>query len=608
MQNVTVSELVRDMEDNDRNGTTTSSRYVSTNMREDIDRTEAYLNSKHISGRKDSQGRIKPFYNISIPARNIWYRATDVDRKNISVKPTKASDSIKSFLATIMLQEWMKKSGFAKFLNDWGLTLASHGSAVTEFVEKKGELCCTVMDWNEIIVDAVDFDNNVKIKKLWFTPAQLRKQKVYDKKLVKKLLDSLTVRKTIDGVQKDNKAGYISVYEVHGELPLSYITGLEDDEETYVQQMHVVTFQATKDTKNPFEEYTLFSGREAKDPYMISHLIKKDGQTYAGGAVKNLFEAQWMVNDTQKKIKDHLDLCSKFITQTSDSAFQGENIMTNIDQGDILVHKEGAPLTRIDNQADTVAMTNFKSDWQSGANAIAGISEAMRGDNPPSGQAWRTTQALLQESQSLFELMTENKGLAIIDMLTTYVIPFFKKQLNNSDEISAILESYQIKQLDEMYVPNEVIRRMNRIRKETILSGKIFDPATEATTADQMTQELKSGLTGNQRFIAPSDIDNTTWKEVFKNLEWELDIDVTGEAKDIQGTMATLTTVLQTIGGLQGQPMSPEMRIVFDKILSLSGALSPLELPQSQPPTPSPQPSQSMAQPAPVGAPQPMPA
>jgi len=221
------------------------------------------------------------------------------------------------------------------------------------------------------------------------------------------------------------------------------------------------------------------------------------------------------------------------------------------------------------------------------------------GQSAPSGTAWRQVQALLQESHSLFELMTENKGLAIIEMLTEYVIPHFKKKLDNSDEISMVLEDYQIKQIDARYLPNEVIRQMNEKKKKTILSGNIWDVSQEGEMAAAVESNVKSDLTGSQRFIKPSEIESKTWKELFKDLEWKLDIDVTGEAKDTQGALATLTTVLQTLVSNPAVIQDPNVKMVFNKILGLVGGVSPLEL------------SMVQAQPAPAmvggpGAPMPM--
>ena len=99
----TICEIVREMEENDKIGNVTLSKFVKVNMRENIDRTEAYINSKHMSGDKDSMGRDKPFFNIVIAAVNVWYRATDIDRKDIKVRPGDEKQRIQAFLATIHL-------------------------------------------------------------------------------------------------------------------------------------------------------------------------------------------------------------------------------------------------------------------------------------------------------------------------------------------------------------------------------------------------------------------------------------------------------------------------------------------------------------------------
>ena len=74
----------------------------------------------------------------------------------------------------------------------------------------------------------------------------------------------------------------------------------------------------------------------------------------------------------------------------------------HIENGDILKHKINEPLARLASSADVSALQAFKADWQNIANQINGISEAMQGQNAPSGTAWRLFEAQLQESHSLF--------------------------------------------------------------------------------------------------------------------------------------------------------------------------------------------------------------
>jgi hypothetical protein len=592
----TICEMVREMEENDKNGETKLSEFVSQNMRKDINKTEAYYHGIPISGAKDANGKLKPVVNICYPAVNIWYRATDRDSKDLKIRAKNDKQVIPAFLATILLQQWMNSENFGQFLNDWGHVLAKHGSAVIEIVESKGELNCRVLNWNDILVDAIDFDGNIKVKKLWFTPAQLKKNKSYDKEMVKSLLDNLEARETIEGDKKDNKANYILVYEVHGELPLSLLTDKESDDETYVEQMHVISFQASKDKRDAFNDYTLFKGREKKSPLMITHLIKNEGQTYVGGAVKNLFGAQWQINDDEKMIKDQLEIASKILFQGSDETMDGKSFFTNVDNGQYLHHKPGEPMTRVSTTPDITAIQNHQSNTKQHANTINGIADAMI-SQAKSGTAWRQTQAELQEAHSLFELMGETKDLYLKQIFKDYIIDFFKKQLDNNEAIYKYLDASELKEIDSRYLPAETNRRVNKKKVDTILSGEIYDPAMEQADMAEMGQQIESELIGNQRFIQPS---KESWKEELKDLDWDLELDIP-EAVDTQEQLATLNTALTFLVGLQGRSMTPDEQMVFNELMKASGTLSPLKLSFNQSKQQTAQPQLNQPQPAMAG-------
>ena len=570
-----IAELVRKQEQDYIDSPTTISKYVDFNMFETINTIEAYLNSKHISGSTDTMGREKPFFNIVTAVANIWFRATDIDRKNIKVKATKSKDIIASFLATVKLQEFMRKSRFGVFLNTWGQTLSRYGSAVTKFVEKDGELTPAVIPWNRLIVDPVDFDSAPVIEVLEYTPAQLRMHDGYDKAMVEDLIDSQSVRKNLDGTNKDTRDGFIRIYEVHGLMPLSYLTEKESDETTYVQQLHIVSFVAkSKGRKTEYEDYCLYKGKEAKNPYMISHLIKEDGRTLAIGAVESLFDAQWMTNHSVKSMKDQLDLASKLIFQTSDGSFVGQNALSNIETGDILVHNPNEPLTQVNNNShDLTSLQNYNQMWKNLAQEISNTPDSLMGKNAPSGTAWRQVEAIQQEANSLFELMTENKGLAIEDMMREYIIPFVKKQLDTKEEIVATLEVNGIQKIDEMYIRNEAIRRSNKQVVETILNGGIAEQPDLQMEQQNIQNELSD--MGNQRFYSPGE---NSWKEYFKDVEWDLEVDITGEQAQNQNDLATLNTVFTTIAANPQILQTKDGKMIFNKILEKSGTVSPAEI------------------------------
>lgn len=598
MSNDTVGALIRKAESDYTTGVTTIGKYVEFSQFENIEKIDAYLNSKHVSGQEDSMGRLKPFFNIVTGAVNIWFRATDIDRKNIRIKATKQKDFIGAFLATIHLQEWMKKDNFGQFLNDWGRSLARYGSSVLKFVEKGGKLHAEVVTWNRLISDTVDFENNPKIEKLWLTPAQLRLNKAYDQDVVEGLLNAIEARETMDGQKKDNKNDYIEVFELHGNLPLSYLEDepdLADHElkEIYTQQMHVVSYVKSRDGKG-YDDFCLLKGKEKNDPYMITHLIKEDGRSQSIGAVEHLFQAQWMVNHSIKAIRDQLDLASKIIYQTADTSFIGMNALDNIQNGDILIHKADMPLGQVNMAShDIGSLTSFKDQWQILAKEITSTPDSITGDTMPSGTAYRQVAILNQEAHSLFEIMTENKGLAIEQMMRKYIIPYLRKQMDTSEEISATLSDHNITQLDSMYVTSESIRRHNAKLAFEAMNNPISQPAQGLDIpAEENKIRGELGKMGNQRFIKPSDIPTKTWSEIFENLTWDVEVEVTPEQSEKEAILTTLTTVMQTLATNPAVLQDPNMKLLFTKILETTGAVSPIEISATPQPVQQPQQTQ----------------
>lgn len=593
MQNKTVGEIVRKQETDFNSGKTTISKYVQQSLKADLDKIDAYSNSKHISGENDSLGRQKPFFNIVTAAMNIWYRATDIDRSNIRVRATKSSDHILGVLYNIHLQEWMKEAKFGVFLNQWGRTLSKYGSAILEFVEVDGELIPSVLDWNTIIVDSVRLDNAPLIKKLYLTPAQLRKNKNYDQKMVKALLDALTTRKNMDKMNKDVKADYIELYEVHGELSLAnYKQGKgekvkEGDEDEFFQQVHVISFIGAERASNKeFEDFTLYCGKE-DNPHMITHLIEEDGYILANGAVKSLFQAQQWTNHNQKAIKDYLDFTSKLLLQTADEAYLGRNSYSHFELGDVLVTKPNMPFSPVQFGNNSGAISELRADkqgWQSQGMEVTSTPDAIRGNTMPSGTPAILAEQLAQQSSSLFEIMTENKGLYIEEMMTRFIDPYLMKKMDTSEEIMATLDNAGIKEIDEMYVPNEAIRRYNEATAETILNSNPLDPNSPQPSPyqpdiaeAQVRNELKP--LGNKRSFKPSEVSDKTWKELFKGFKKRYEVEVTGEMHNkatlLSDYNATLANLVQ-LGDVQNA------RLVLGKIMEEMGNISPTELSQIQ--------------------------
>lgn len=615
----TVQEIVRRAELNFLQGNTKLGKYVNHSMHDTIERIDAYLNSAHISGETDSLGRPKPFFNIVSSAVNIWYRATDIDRKDIKFVPNSASSVVLALVANVMLQNWMDENRFGQFLNQWGRSLARYGSSVPKFVEKDGKLIPTVIPWNRLIADAVDFDALPRIEKIYYTPSQLRQHPEYDQDAVDALINAVQSRRTLDKLTKDTQNEFIEVYEVHGELDTRLLDKkpkltIPNKDIKYRQQMHVVSF-LEKDRPGEYDDYTLFKGKEGKDPYMKTDLIQEDGRTLSIGAVEYLFDAQWMVNHTAKNMKDTLDLASKMIFQTADSRYSSRNVLSAIETGDILVWDKqlGSELTQINTgKPDIQALQNFSQQWQTMAQDLTSTPDALRGNTLPSSTPYALGNLLSENASNLFELMTENKGLAIEDMMRTYVIPHLKKQLKHRDEIVAILDDAGVQQIDAMYIPREAIKRHNnRVKQQTfdavdqLAQGGTpspIQPFNQPQEEANVRQEL--GPLGNQRFLKPDDMGEKQWSELFSDFQWDnIRVQVTNENGDTKAVLATLSSLLQTIAPNPMILQDPTARMLFNQILIETGKISPLQLSTASS-QPSPAQQQMQQQPQPQSQPQ----
>lgn len=580
-----IGEIILKQEREYTRGTIQISKYVSHSMYDTLNRSDAYLNSQHIYGETDSQGRLKPFLNISTTAANVWFKATDIDTRHIRIFSKNRKNWINSFFINVILQDWIKREKFGQFLNEWGRVMSRHNSAMLKIIKNSKGLSLQVVPWNRLIVDQIDADQAPKIEVLELSEAELKrriKTHQYDKDAVKKLIGAKKERETLDKHTKDNKSDYYKLYELHGELPEYHITDEESDDD-FVWQTHVISFVGGRDSKKDEpEEFTLYRGRTNGDPYLLTHLLKEDGRTLAIGPVELLFNSQWIQNHAAKSIKDQLDIASKLLLQTADPQFLGRNVLNELENGDILIHSPNMPLTQVHNAShDIVSWQNYATQFKNFGQELVGVSDALLGQQPKSGTAWRLQETILNEAYSLFEVFTENKGLYLVQILREHVLPYLLKQYDNNKEIASLLEKQDLEKIDKMFVKAEAARRINdKILKNVSEivenpDGNLIGVAQRDQLIQQEETKLQEQLNqfGNQRFFAP---DKISWKEQLKDAEWDIEIEVTNEQHNMQEMLSTLNTALN-VAVQPGFDQNPRAQHIVGKILELTGAMSPVE-------------------------------
>jgi hypothetical protein len=168
--------------------------------------------------------------------------------------------------------------------------------------------------------------------------------------------------------------------------------------------------------------------------------------------------------------------------------------------------------------------------------------------------------------------------------------------MDTKDEIVAVLDAEQIAEVDAMYVPRQAVRNYNKRAVDEIIAGGIpspFDP-----NAEQQNVQKSMATMGNKRSFKPDELDEKTWKDALKDLEWNLIVEVTNETTDKQAVLTTLSTVLQSIATNPQLLQDPNAKMILGAILTETGRISPIQMAsvqaQAQPQAPANLPAEAL--------------
>ena len=208
------------------------------------------------------------------------------------------------------------------------------------------------------------------------------------------------------------------------------------------------------------------------------------------------------------------------------------------------------------------------------AREVSNSTEAVTGEQPPSGTPYRLQALLNAEANGLFILMRENKGLHLEEIMRRYVLPHFKKTLKNSDEVISILEGEELETFDELSLP----ARMETELMAGLKEGYIPTREDIMGVVGQQNEDL-----GSTRPIRPSADKNMTWEEYFGDFDMEaLDVEITDENVDpsrIQNLNSLLQTIMPTVASNPMVLEHPTIKKLLGEIVDElgPGTFSPLK-------------------------------
>ncbi len=537
-----------------------------THKQKDVVRMiEFYSNSKYLNGQKDELGREKPFYNTGNAMVDVENAAKDIDTKDIQATSDDGQHYTESFLMSKDIYEWTKTANFAKTLNDMIEAHSRYGSLLVKKVIKRedGErkLSIEIPEWKNVITDQVDIINGAIVEVHYMLPSEILVMSEWENK-------EEAIKLGIKENEKNFNSKRIKVYEIRGEFPKAFIKELnkkkitEKDKTKFSYQLYYLAGEIGGSL------IPLYWEDDTEKVYKYLPRKKKSGRDFGVGVIEEGEEAQVWTNDAILKQHRAMEYTTKVIGQTASKRLKGRNIMTEVDDGQILEHEDGKPITRVDllpsgglNQYQTLI-----AQWYSQAEKTSSAYPAQRGETPPSGQAFRLQALVLNQSNSVFVKLQEELGIFLTEIFNDWIMPFLAEQMNQEHILAHDFSPEELQEIDR----NFAIAEANEKVKKMILSGKIVSAEDYQRAIEEATNQIKK--TKSRRFIQ-------LVKDYYRKAKLKITVNITGEQKNKAATMESLFNILTLYAQNPALVQDPVLSQIFMKIVELSGAgISPVSL------------------------------
>ncbi|MCR4285448.1 MAG: hypothetical protein NUW00_00980, partial [Candidatus Kaiserbacteria bacterium] len=441
---------------------------------------------------------------------------------------------------------------------EMGETRARYGGVIVKKTQEKGEeMKIEVVDWKNLITDQVDIKKGVIIERHYLTPAELQaKDGVWSN-----VDEALSLYSKKGYTRADER---IEVWEVHGEFPESYLSdeAETEDNEDYGNQVHYFCVKGAK-------QVHLYWAEEAEKPYKYLPWKRVSGRALGRGVVEEGNESQVWTNDAVMKEQSYMEWASKIFLKTNSKKI-GNNASTDHENGDIFVLEDNKDVSVLN--LTTGIQPKFQEmldKWWSQYERVTSSYDAVRGETPPSGQPYRLQALVSQSGSSHFDYRREEWGIFLKELFYDWVFPYIQKKLTKQHILASDFSPEELKKIDESFANHEA----NKHVMDRILSGEVVT-IEEYEMVKQQYLGFLSQKNGKRRFLDVPD-------NYYKDMKSKLSINITGEQKNKQAIMESLTNILQQmIPMVQMGIATPEdVKLILNRITEVSGVgLSPMSL------------------------------
>ena len=526
--------------------------------------------------------RKKIFHNLSNWRCEIATKMIDMDVKDFILVSNNAETDLNVYILEKELKVWLKKNEMGEILNEISRLLPIYGTVVLQKTKTGAE----VVDLRHFYVDqsARTLEDATYInKRMLLSHREMRKMKKNGWEDVDKAIQNFSGKYSqgydLGGVSMSTGgsslfyegasvskvqvqgAPLVEVWERYGEVPLSWFTEKDSDENEYVLAKYCVAGidQSSKNEQGVImheEGVVLYKEQIKEIPFEEVHYNKTEGRWLGIGIVESLFENQRRINEVKNQQARANELASIQIFQTRDDTI-ASNITTDLSNGDILrVKSEITPIAT--ESRNMSALMETANEIEAHADNITFSRDVVSGENAPSSATLGAVQLQTQQTTAIFDYKKENIGLFLGCFIKELVFPQIERDLNKEhilrltgtfDEIVKLRNNYATRTANENLI--------NAVLEGGEASEEMYNGFYELALQDITTMGDKIWTKVQSNF--------------FKNLDYEVDIVSTGENKNIYSQINNGNALLQAMAADPTILQDPAKKKVLFKIMSAMG-------------------------------------
>ena len=471
------------------------------------------------TGKFDSQGNYKYWFDIITPRVNSEVKNIDFDTKDISLYSDAKEDSMRLLLANVRMKDYLSESGEAEKLNE----SVEQGTEWGNLVWKKAGDSYYILELPNIMVlnqKAKTLDESDEIEYECMLPSDIRKKAdIWHN--VEQLIKSGTKK-----FKKSNPEFF--VYERNGEV------SEKDYKNTIAQMLSEKPEKGSEDkyllakiivggTEKDQPTHILFCEEISERPYKEYHRSSFKGRWLRVGAYETLMDIQTRANEIGNQIARGLEWASKTFFRSADRLI-AKNILTDLQNGDIIKAKELAQV-----EVRMQGLDQLIADWNrlmAHADQLMNSYEVVTGESSPSGTPFRLAAQQNLNANKLFDFIREKLAVAFQGVVTDWILPDMLKDLKSKDILrltadSGMLNRYYEALINDWYVQN-------------LLS---FPPHDEEMAKDIKMQKLQELLKNKEALVEME-------KDMWKGFKPRIRVSITGENYNLAAELDTYNSFI----------------------------------------------------------------